>query len=130
VKNFGRGANHPTFFLRKFISMMSTDKYRDFYVDFPQLYDHLLEKLELIRKKKNTYTLKDLREYFGNEGTEEQRRSSYLNSKIFYNMISEQALELIMEGSKCNEVLNHLISIEKYSSRLGNPLLTGRVEFQ
>jgi hypothetical protein len=27
-------------------------------------------------------------------------------------------------------VLNHLISIEKYSSRLGNPLLTGRVEFQ
>jgi hypothetical protein len=49
---------------------------------------------------------------------------------MFFRAISEQSLEMIMEGSKCSQVLNHLISIEKYSSRLANPQIAARVEFQ
>lgn len=70
----------------------------------------------------------DLSATFGDRSQEnEDRMETYLNAKMFYKMISEMSLDLIMEESKCSQVLNHLISIEKYSARLGNPSLTGRV---
>ena len=57
-------------------------------------------------------------------------RENYLNSKMLYELISKKSVDLIFKGNKCNQVLNHLISIEKYSARLCNPKLVGRVEFQ
>jgi hypothetical protein len=35
IMNFGRGANHPSFFLRKFFSKLSDEKYKTVYNDHP-----------------------------------------------------------------------------------------------
>ena len=59
-----------------------------------------------------------------------KKREKYLNSKLLFQLISDKSHELIFSGGKCNQVLNHLISMEKYSGRLCNPKLVGRVEFQ
>lgn len=135
MRKFGRGANHPSFFYRQFCKAIRSlldqteSKFREIYADYP----HILEE-EVLRAKeeqevRKKFRIEDLHECFGSSEAS-RRRNSYLNSKLFFMLISSDALEIVMERSKCSSVLNHLISIEKYSARLANPQLTGRIEFQ
>jgi hypothetical protein len=129
-RNFGRGANHPSFFLRKFFSKLTCEKYQKIYEDYPHLYDRISEEANHLKTTKKRFNLDDLSRVFGDSPEPEKKIENYLNSKMFYQAVSDLSLEMIMEESKCSQILNHLISIEKYSARLGNPYLTGRVEFQ
>ena len=66
--------------------------------------------MEEIKNKKNRYLVDDLDYFFGKAGNPEE---SYYNSKMFFQLISDMSIELVFNESKCAEILNHMVSLEK-----------------
>jgi hypothetical protein len=64
--------------------------------------------VENAKNKKSRFLVNDLDCFFGQAGKPEE---SYYNSKMFYKLVSEKALELVFNESKCAEILNHLVSL-------------------
>ena len=46
---FGRGANHPSFFLRKFFSYIEDETYSSIYKDYPKIHHQLITKANRIK---------------------------------------------------------------------------------
>jgi hypothetical protein len=110
AKSFGRGANHPSFFLRKFFSKLTVPRFQRLYEEHPHILQLMIQRAEQ-RGVKSRFNLDDLRQTFGHGLGPEGSREGFLNARMFYRAISELSVELIMEESKCSQVLNHLISI-------------------
>ncbi len=109
--NFGRGANHPSFFLRQFFSCLKDKEYQRLYEGRKGVLERVLKRASVMKKFKDRYNLKDLDYFFGEGSDDQMSRDNYFNSKVFFRLIQKKAVELILSESKCNEVLNHLISI-------------------
>jgi hypothetical protein len=88
ARNFGRGANHPSFFLRKFFSKLPVERYQRIYADFPEILQRVLEKGERMKSAKNRFNLDDLDLTFGSGVGPESARECYLNARMFYKAIS------------------------------------------
>lgn len=43
-KKFGRGANHPSFFLRKFFSKIENERFQKVYEDHPEILSKMMKK--------------------------------------------------------------------------------------
>ncbi len=46
VKSFGRGANHPSFFLRKFFNKLTVPRFQKLYEDHPHILQRMIERAE------------------------------------------------------------------------------------
>lgn len=126
--DLGRAANHPSFFIRRFFYAFESHKYDSIYQAYPESRERIRAKIE--NMKKSRYGTKDLKLFFGTSNDEDEQKDNYLNRKMLFKAISEESLDMVMKNHKCNEVLNHLISIEKYSSRLGSPELVERLVYK
>lgn len=87
-RNFGRGANHPSFFLRKFFSKLPVERYQQVYADFPNILQRVLENGDQTRGRKTRFNLDDLNRTFGMGEGADSARECYLNARMFYKVIS------------------------------------------
>ena len=69
-------------------------------------------------------------ELFGPAISQRLQIRNFINAKIFYKYLSQNALELVYGNKKVEDAISYLVCLEKWTARLANPELALKVQFK